>query len=111
MSAGVQQMTWVVVDPKYAMDSNTKVVRIDVPYFPDEIDYEKIIGSAFEGDEYGEWRRQGGSLLLATPPSYEKLEQLMGGGWGDIPESAMANEVRSLCLERQAVVLKWMMTQ
>lgn len=104
-------MTWVVVDPKYAMSSTTKVVRIDVPYFPDEISYEEILGKAFAGDDYGEWRRQGGSLLLATPPAYGKLEKLMSGEWGDVPESTMREETRALCLERQAVVLKWMMTQ
>jgi hypothetical protein len=100
-------VSWIVVDPRYAMDSNTKVALVRVPFFSDEVDYESIVGRAFEGDQFAEWRARG-TLVLTTETAYEKLEKVMGGSWGDVPESTVVNETRALCLERQAVVLKWL---
>lgn len=108
-------MTWVVVDPKYAMDSNTKVYAFPTPAFVDDIDYESLLESAFNNmppdvlEEHETWRRVG-TLVLAVPSAYEKLMQVMGGDW-DVPEVAVRNELARMCLERQAVVLKWMAVQ
>ena len=98
---------WMVVDPKYSTKDGVKVARVDVHHFPDEIDYESMLGRAFEGDEYLEWKTTVGLVILATPDAYEKLQKLMGGQWGDVPESAVIQEMTKLALERQVVVFKW----
>lgn len=104
-------MSWMVVDPRHATNSGTKVARVAVPYFPDEIEYEKILGEAFQGDEFLEWRNSDAVLILATEEAYTKLEQLMSSQFADVPEITVREETRKLCLERQAVVLKWMAVQ
>lgn len=98
-------MPWIVVDPKYSATSGVKVARVDVPAFIDEVDYESIVGAAFDGDLFKDWRESGGILILATGDGYEKLELTMGG-LTDVPESAVIDEVRRIALERQCVVLK-----
>lgn len=98
----------MVVDPRHATADGTKVARVQVPYFPDEIEYETLLEGSFQGPEFEEWRNSHAVLILATNEGYEKLEKLMGFEFADVPESAVIEEMRKLCLERQAVVLKWL---
>ena len=99
-------MSWMVVDPKYATTSGVKVARVDVPFFPDHVQYEAILGRAFEDVQFDFWKREVGVLIIATGEGYEKLEQVMGGST-DVPESTVRNECVRLALERQIVVLRW----
>lgn len=100
-------MPWIVVDPKNATRDGTKVARVGVPYFPDEIDYESILEAGFGGEQFREWREAGGVVILATGTGYERLEKLMGSDYADVPESTVRDETTKLALERQVVVLKW----
>lgn len=104
-------MGWIIVDPKYATKTGTKVARVGVPAFIDETDYEGIVGRAFEGEQFREWRESGGTLILATDHAYAKLEQMMASEFADVPESAVREETTRLAMERQAVVLMWVPTQ
>jgi hypothetical protein len=101
---------WIVVDPRYSAQSGVKVVRCKVPYFPDDIDYEGILGNAFQGDDVREWRDQVGLIILATELGYGELEKLMDGPV-DVTELSVREETKKLALERQAVVLRWVVTQ
>ena len=100
-------MSWMVVDPKYSTTEGTKVARVGVPFFPDHIEYEQIMGRAFEGEEFRAWRERGGVVILATEEGYQKLESLMGSQFADVPEMTVRNECTKLALERQVVVLRW----
>jgi hypothetical protein len=101
-------MAWTVVDPTSAMRSDTKVARVDVPYFPDEIEYEQIMGRAYSDPSSRDWMASGGSLILATPGAYSKLERLMNNSQVNVPERTMREETTKLALERQIVVLRWL---
>lgn len=104
-------MGWIVIDPRHATVAGVKVARVGVPYFPDEIEYETIMGRAFDGPEFDEWRKETGIVILATDEGYQKLEQLIGSQFADVPELTIREETKKLCLERQAVVLKWVPVQ
>lgn len=100
-------MSWVVVDPKYATRDGVKVARVEVPYFPDEVQYEELLGTAFSGEAFADWLLSNGVVILATGRAYESLERLMGSDVTDVPESAVRDEVAKLAIERQCVVLRW----
>jgi hypothetical protein len=97
---------WIVVDPKYSTQDGAKVVRVQVDFFPDHIDYEGILGRAFQEDEFREWRDGGGIVILATEAGYAALQKTMEGAV-DVTERAVVEETTKLALERQVVVLRW----
>ena len=102
-------MAWTVVDPRYAMNPQTIVARVDLPYFPDEIDYEGMMDRGVPEADLPAFHEK--IVILATGIAYEKLQELMGSQFADVPEVTIREETRKLCLERQAVVLKWMAVQ
>lgn len=102
-------MAWTVVDPKYAMGPDTIVARVDVPVFIDEIDYEGLMDRGVPPENATEFHQK--VVVLSNPVAYDKLSQIMGSAFADVPEFTVREELRKLCLERQAVVLKWMAVQ
>ncbi len=88
----------------------TVVVGVNVPgKFRDEIDFESILGRAFEGERFREWKRSNPVIVVARGDAYEELKTLMSGSWGDVPESTVAVTLRKHCMDREAVCLRWVL--
>jgi hypothetical protein len=101
-------MSWTVVDPTQAAGPDTKVARVDVPYFPDGIEYEEILGRAFSDPTNRDWMASGGVIVLANDEGYSKLEKLMNNDQVNVPERTVKEELTKLALERRIVVLRWL---
>lgn len=99
-------MPWYVVDPTEAAKAGTKVVRVGIPYLPDEIPYEEILGRAFSDPASRDWMASGGVVVIATDGGYKVLQRLMDGAV-DMPEHVVRRGLFSLAQDRQAAALRW----
>lgn len=99
---------WTVTAPATATTHDTRVVRVDVPFFPDGIEYEDILGRAFSSPADRDWMASGGVVILAVPDAYQKLESMVGAGETLVTERGIQEECLKLALERQIVCLRWL---
>lgn len=99
-------MSWKVVDPTLAAKGGSQIARVDIPYFPDEIDYEEILGRAFSDPASRDFMASGGVVVLANSDGYDELKRLMDGAI-DVPEKDVRETLVRLALVRNVVALRW----
>lgn len=99
------EVSWTVVDPGKVTTKMTRVLRVDVPQFTDEIPYEDILGRHMTDPASLDWMASGGCVILANPEAYDDIQmytELLVLG-----PQALLDELREMCLARKAVCLRW----
>lgn len=99
-------MSWVIVDTGLAARSDVRIVKVDVPEFPDRIDYEGILGRAFDRPADRDFLASGGMVLLATENGFRRL-RILAERSGMLRMQGMREELRKIGLDRQAAALRW----
>lgn len=99
-------MSWKVIDPTIAAGPKTIVARVDIPFFPDEIEYEEIIGRAFSDPSSRDFMASGGVIVLGTNEGYEALMKLMASSVA-VPERTVKEKLLELAIARKIAVLRW----
>lgn len=95
-------MTWRVVSPEEAQKRDVKVVRVQVPSFPDDIDYERILGRAFTDPSSLDWLASGGVVILATPDAFDAVKRTREMS----TRRGLRDELARLTMARQVVTLQ-----
>lgn len=98
-------MSWTVVSPVLAETSRkTAVVETNVPYFPDEIDYEELLGQAFASPTDRDRLASGMLVIMATQDGAMQMHKIY-----DAPVVVpFRDTLVRLALHRQIVVLRWL---
>lgn len=96
---------WRVADPRDATRGDTKVVRVDVPLFRDETDYEGITGRYLTAPAWDDFFRGGGVVVLATEEGERAMRGYMEGAVALTP-GGLRQELERLARDRQIVALR-----